>query len=86
MTVFEELGIKKQYESESRRDANRNFRYSCYLCCCRGVKIDCNRCAIQIANDEINEIYDEIEKNRNRTEFKRVSTKPTVYSVTVWKG
>ena len=86
MTVFEEIGIKKQYECESRRDANKKFRYSCYLCCCNGVRIDCNRCAIQNANNEINEIYDEIESNRKRVEIKRVPEETQVHIVVVQNG
>lgn len=50
MTKFEQIGVNYQYEAESKQQANRSFRYSCDCCCQRGMRIDCDRCAIACAH------------------------------------
>lgn len=50
MTKFEQIGISYQQSSMSKHEANKNFQYSCRVCCNRGLQIDCDRCAIAISN------------------------------------
>lgn len=50
MTKFEQVGTTYQLESETVAEAMRKFQYSCDVCCCRGMNIPCDRCAIATAN------------------------------------
>lgn len=46
MTKFEQVGVNLQYDAVSVRHANKNFKYSCDTCCSKGMRIECERCAI----------------------------------------
>lgn len=46
VTKFEQIGVGFQYEATNKAEANRSFNYSCRVCCERGMRIDCARCAI----------------------------------------
>ncbi len=46
MTKFEQVGMNFQYEALDKRDANKSFQYSCRVCCERGMRLSCDRCAI----------------------------------------
>ena len=46
MTRFERIGVEIQYGATSKQKAQGSFRYSCNVCCNRGTRIDCERCAI----------------------------------------
>lgn len=50
MTKFEMIGADIQYSAVSKRDAQKSFRYSCNLCCTRGIRIECDNCAIANAH------------------------------------
>lgn len=49
-TKFETIGAERQYESASKHEADRNFRISCNICCSRGMAINCDTCAIEVAH------------------------------------
>lgn len=51
MTKFEQRGVELQVESGSKREAERKFSYSCDVCCSRGLRIECDRCAIKATHD-----------------------------------
>lgn len=51
MTKFEQRGVELQMESGSKREADRRFCYSCDVCCSRGLRIVCGRCAIKATHD-----------------------------------
>ena len=51
MTKFEQIGVNYQYSANSVEEAGRSFRYSCRCCCERGMRIECDRCAIAVAHD-----------------------------------
>lgn len=53
MTKFEQVGVSYQNDAGSKREANRSFRYSCRVCCERGIRIECDRCAIAITHDAV---------------------------------
>ena len=53
MTKFEQIGVNYQNDAESKEQANRSFRYSCECCCTRGLRIECDRCAIAVAHNLI---------------------------------
>ena len=46
MTKFEQVGINYQYNASNIQEANKSFSYSCNCCCNKGMRIDCDRCAI----------------------------------------
>ncbi len=46
MTKFEQVGVNMQYESATKEIAQQKFSRSCECCCNRGMRIDCDRCAI----------------------------------------
>lgn len=50
MTKFEQIGVNMQYEALTKTEAKTNFSRSCDCCCNRGMKINCDRCAIATAN------------------------------------
>lgn len=50
MTKFEQVGVNYQYDALSKREAERSFQRSCNVCCNRGMRIDCDRCAIAFAH------------------------------------
>lgn len=64
MTKFERVGSELQFDSGSLYEANRNFKYSCRLCCNRGFQIECDRCAIRHAHDIAVSVFEDIEAER----------------------
>lgn len=41
VTKFEQVGVNYQNDAASKHDAIKSFRYSCRVCCERGIRIDC---------------------------------------------
>jgi hypothetical protein len=58
MTKFEQIGVNYQYEAADKASANRSFAYSCKCCCQRGMRIECDRCAIEIAHSLVIAAFD----------------------------
>lgn len=61
MTKFEQIGVGYQYGAQSKEDANRSFAYSCKCCCQRGMRIECDRCAIDIAHNLVIATFEEVD-------------------------
>ena len=53
MTKFETRGVTLQQLSETKNQAEDRFKHSCSLCCKMGLRIECDRCAIQVIHDQI---------------------------------
>jgi len=53
MTKFEQIGINYQFESSTKEEALRNFQHSCYCCCMRGMRIECDRYAIEATHKHV---------------------------------
>ena len=51
MTRFEQKGVELQEESMTMEEACKAFSYSCKICCEKGIRVDCDRCAISVAHD-----------------------------------
>lgn len=51
MTKFETIGVQLQMDAETPRDAVRKFSYSCRVCSSRGLRIECDRCAIRATHE-----------------------------------
>lgn len=62
MTRFEEIGVEIQYGATSKRKAQGSFRYSCDVCCNRGMHIECDRCAIAYVHKIVVENFEAEEK------------------------
>lgn len=50
MIKFERVGVNFQYDATSIEQANKSFKYSCECCCHKGIRLDCDRCAIAHAH------------------------------------
>ena len=59
MCKFEQIGVERQYDSMDAYESNRNFRISCSVCCRKGMKIDCDRCAIAVAHEAVQVVFGE---------------------------
>lgn len=46
MTKFEQVGVNYQYDANNIKEANKSFKYSCECCCNKGLRLNCDRCAI----------------------------------------
>lgn len=60
MSGFESRGVELQMESTSEFQARKRFERSCDLCCNRGMRIECDRCAIKTAHETFVSILEEI--------------------------
>lgn len=47
MTKFEQVGVNMQYDSPTKEMAQKKFSRSCECCCNKGLRIDCDKCAIE---------------------------------------
>ena len=65
MTKFEQKGIIFQYEADSKKSALDAFKYSCDCCCTKGMKIECDRCAIATVHSLVIAYFDDANKTQN---------------------
>ena len=61
MTKFEQIGINIQHSAISKEDALKKFSYSCDLCCHKGMRINCDRCAIAVVHSQLIAIFEDKE-------------------------
>lgn len=66
MTKFEQVGIGFQMDAASKHEAQRSFKYSCNVCCMRGMRIECDRCAIRINHELAVASFEETERKKKR--------------------
>lgn len=62
MTKFEQVGINYQYDATTIQQANKAFSYSCNCCCTKGVRIDCDKCAIAVVHNHVVAAINETKK------------------------
>lgn len=60
MTKFETFGV--QLDAETKQQAMKSFQWSCNYCCYKGMKLDCDRCAIAQVHRETIAIFDDLAK------------------------
>jgi len=65
MSKFEQIGVERQLESDSKKEALRSFRHSCEVCCYKGIHLNCDRCSISFVHSEVIAYFDEHEKRQN---------------------
>lgn len=53
MIKFERIGVNYQYDADSIEEANKSFEHSCECCCTKGIRLDCDRCAIAVAHNHV---------------------------------
>ena len=63
MTKFETVGVNLQYDATNAKEANKSFAYSCNCCCHKGIKLDCDKCAINHVHSLIIAHFDDRNKN-----------------------
>lgn len=61
MTKFENIGVLYQYEARNKHEANKSFEHSCKCCCEKGMRIECDRCAIAHTHSMIIAYFDDRE-------------------------
>ena len=57
MSKFEEIGVNRQYEAGSIREARKLFDMSCKICATQGKYISCSNCAIASVHQLVTEIF-----------------------------
>lgn len=53
MTKFEQIGVNYQYDATNIHEANKSFMHSCKCCCNKGIRLECDRCAISITHSMV---------------------------------
>lgn len=64
MTKFEQIGIERQLESESKSEALRNFQHSCEVCCYRGMHLSCDKCSIAFTHAEVIAFFEDCKRHK----------------------
>ena len=64
MTKFETRGCEMQYIARDIEDANRRFDNSCRICCERGIRLDCDYCAIRATHEMLIAYFASSEEER----------------------
>lgn len=65
MTKFETIGVNRQYSAYDKANAQKQFTISCNCCCAKGMRINCDSCAIAYTHSLVNAYFDEKEKETN---------------------
>lgn len=84
MTKFEQVGVNLQLDAESAYDATRKMTYSCKVCCSRGMRICCDRCAISSTHQQMLGVFRDVAEAGERMKAKereRVSIETEVVKV-----
>lgn len=63
MTKFEQRGIQFQYDASNKEQAQKSFAYSCDCCCTKGMRIECDHCAINCTHQMIIAYFDDKMRN-----------------------
>ena len=62
MQKFEQVGVTFQYNATNKAEARKAFSYSCNCCCNKGMRIDCDHCAISHVHSMVMAYFDEKER------------------------
>ena len=65
MTKFEQVGINHLYLADTKVQLNRTFTHSCDCCCYKGMRLDCDHCAIAATHSMLIALFDDKEVNNN---------------------
>ena len=64
MTRFEQVGVNYQYNADTKKQAINSFMHSCHCCCMKGMRIDCDRCAIAEAHKNVVACFADLEARK----------------------
>ena len=53
MTYFESKGVEIQGNCLNEFQARKQFERSCECCCMRGLRINCDSCAVKAAHEQV---------------------------------
>lgn len=53
MTKFESIACEYQRDARSKTEAHTRFLDSCRICSRKGLRIDCERCAVPVTHDMV---------------------------------
>ena len=67
MTKFETIGVNYQYDANNKFQAEKSFMISCDCCARKGMRIDCDRCAIAHTHSLVMAYFDDREKRNTKT-------------------
>ena len=59
MTKFETIGVNHQYDANNKSEARSAFMHSCNCCVSKGMRIDCDRCAIAHTHSLVMAYFDD---------------------------
>jgi hypothetical protein len=59
MRKLEQIGVNYQYTAATKEAAIKSFNISCNICCYKGMRIECDRCAISEAHGLIMACFEE---------------------------
>ena len=62
MIKFERVGVNIQYSANSAEQANKSFEYSCECCCNKGIRLNCDKCAIAHVHSLVVAYFDDTKK------------------------
>lgn len=63
MTKFETIGIQHLNDAYTKGYANKCYKISCSICCNRGMKIECDSCAIAQAYQQTIAAIDAVKRD-----------------------
>lgn len=72
MTRFEEIGAQLQGDCTSIDQAVKTMNYSCSLCATKGVKVQCSKCAIAVAHEQVCTILLDVEEAKYNAAMKQL--------------
>ena len=72
MTRFEQIGVNHQNDATSVQEATRRFANSCKICSERGVRIECDRCAIRITHEQTVAFMRDYEESESTRRFREL--------------
>ncbi len=64
MTKFEQIGVNYQYDADNIDEANKSFLHSCNCCCNKGMRLDCDKCAIAHTHSLVIAYFDNEKKGK----------------------
>ncbi len=81
MTGFEQKGCDLQMACETIPQATNRFKYSCEICCSRGLRISCDRCAIACTHEQVCAAIRDAEEERRQKQVERLKLNKKLVSI-----
>lgn len=72
MTKFEQIGVNRQNDANSAREATKCFENSCRICNARGMQIECDHCAIRVTHEQTIAFFRDYEADDATKKFREM--------------